>query len=1176
MVSTVLEIFHFNDRLKVEGSGKGVHFRAEGLSLRHSSNWPRPLSPLGERLAQRLPTLVENGQAGAVPDGVFLSYEQIQELSGEDAELFDSLCPWSPLSIELLSFGALGSPDFRIRTRFLFGNVEVDALRIGAFLRFRGTVYRLPESAHNMLQLIDDLNRWSPERKSNRQEVLLRWSEIRTVADSADAQLDRYLSEENVVAPECVHLDLSADDSGRVSVVPTFDGVSETSLHKEYLRFGKVQDIYDLSESGGARLRVVIRPEVHRALDKVKRFRRLSEREKDRILSNPALLLGDDPEASVADLLHFGSRVKGIDQYPARIQAFILRFGPRVKGIGEYPAHIQAFIASGEKWKDLGKEEQREGSPVRAGLEWTDYEGERKALLFKGKEEIQQLLDELQSAQVAQKPVVEYQGVKLPVESELLASLHDLLLELQDQGKKGDKPKSQRRRTGVLIYENIERVEHSEGSPEEGGNSQSNFTRPLALLPDVNLKNHQLEGIGWLQQSLQQPGTKGVLLADDMGLGKTLQALAFLAWVMEWQRKETLGRDSAPYNPILIVAPLILIDEVGWRAEIDRFFKSSHFMPYQVLYGKELKQLRREQGTEATLSRPLLDIEAIRCNRLVITNYETVTNYALTFAMIPWSIVVADEAHTFKDPNTRITYTMKALKAEFRVAMTGTPIQNRMLDLWNLVDFLQPGPLLGSAKEFQAQYERRSKGEEEAEKATEQLQQRLRMNRNNAVLLRRTKKEHLPGLPHKHERTIPCPLTPEQRQLHVSFIQRAQTGNGRGSAFSLLSSLNRLCQHPALLNKEGLVADNPATLMAASHKLQAVINQLQEIRGRGEKALIFAWFRDAQEILRKVIENEFKLNVHVVNGQAQGAGSKMLAARTRMIKDFEEQVGFNVLILSPEVAGVGLTIVKANHVLHYGRWWNPAVEDQATDRVYRIGQERDVEVYYFVATDPLGKFMTFDEHLHSLISRKRRSAQDFLEPQDDAETLQSELFRKVQADSGASNEVVVAPSISTPHAVAALSPSEFEALVAAMFEAEGYQIILTPYANDRGIDAIGIHEKEVLFVQCKHSQDGRSFDHSAIDEVAYGETYYTSQLLPGTLRERRPSLVVVANGEANSQSHREAEQRGIQLLTGRALFRRLANAKVTRVLLDHMEGGRAKSPDSVKSRLQEIIDRSTT
>jgi hypothetical protein len=514
------------------------------------------------------------------------------------------------------------------------------------------------------------------------------------LAGDAGADLDRYLSEEDTTTPERVHLDLHLDAAGRISVVPTFDDVPEDALHKEYLRFQDIQEIYDLSDSGGARLRIVIRPEVQRALDSVKKLRRLSGRDKDRLLSDPTQLLRDDPEGNAADLL---------------------RFGPRVKGIGEYPAHVRAFLSSGEKWEDLGEEGAVESWSIRGGLECIDYEGEQRVFYFDSSEEAQQLLNDLRQAQSAQQPVVEYQGVRLPVRLGLIADLDKTVQELSvgtEKMSRGEKS-TKASKTGVLIHTNLEKEEYSEGTPDESASLRASFVRPSTLLPEVDLKKHQVEGIAWLQQTFQRPGMRGVLLADDMGLGKTLQALAFLAWIIEHRLKNTLGSESGPYKPILVVAPLILLDDAGWGAEIERFFKSSHFESYRILYGRELSRLRQEQGTEVSLSRPLLNIDAIRQNRLVITNYETVANYSLTFATIPWSIVVADEAHTFKDPNTRITYTMKALKADFRVAMTGTPVQNRLLDLWNLVDFLQPGPLLGSAREFTAQYERKAVGEDE-------------------------------------------------------------------------------------------------------------------------------------------------------------------------------------------------------------------------------------------------------------------------------------------------------------------------------------------------------------------------------------------------------------------------------------------------------------------------------
>lgn len=1149
-----LEILLLNKQLPVVAEETGICFSARGLDLSRPANWPRPLSAFGERLAHRVPTLIENGQAHATSAGVFLSYEQIDALSVEDAELFDSLASWSPFSIELSAFSAIGNPDFRLRTRFLLGDLEVDPIRVGAFLRLRGTSYRLPSASHRLLKLVENMNRWPAEQKRNRRDVLLRWSEVLALVGDAGAELDRYLSGERITTPERVHLDLHTDNSGRISVVPTFDDVPESPLHREYLRFQDVQEIYDLSDSQGARLRVVIRPEVQRALDKVKRLRRLSGTDKDRVLSNPMLLLGDEPEGGVADLL---------------------RFGPRVKGIGEYPQYVRAFGPSGERWTDLGSEDKGVQT-IKAGLECTDYEGERKVLYFSSGEEIQELLDNMRQAQSAQRPVVEHQGVQLPVGSGLIADLEKIIKEFSAEGeeKTGGRQPTKAPRTGVLIYTNQEREEYSEGTPGKSDPPERGFALPSTLLPSVVLKKHQEEGLSWLQRMFRQTSVKGVLLADDMGLGKTLQVLTFLAWVIEDALKLVGGRDSGPYKPILVVAPLILLDETGWSGEMRRFFRSSHFMPYQILHGRELNQLRKEKGTEADLSRPLLDIDAIRANRLVITNYETIANFALTFATIPWSLIIADEAHTFKDPNTKVSYTMKALKADFRVALTGTPVQNRLLDLWNLVDFLQPGPLLGSAREFESTYEKKSNKEAEGKTVTETLRSRLRIGSQDAVLLRRTKEEQLLGLPKKRGQVIHCPLTVEQRGMHVNFIQQANTSQRSGSAFMLLSSINKLCQHPALLDG-GAVSASPAILIAASSKLRAVIDKLKEIRQRQEKALIFAWFRDAQEILKRVIESELGLDIHILNGQTRGAGSQMLAARTRMIKEFEEKPGFNVLILSPEVAGVGLTIVKANHVLHYGRWWNPAVEDQATDRVYRIGQERDVEVYYFIATDPLERFKTFDEHLHSLISRKRRNAENFLAPQPSHETLQSELLHEVREAAGVVSETTNIPSISTPQGVAALTPVEFEALVAAMLEKEGYTVVLTPYSNDRGIDIVGISAAEILFVQCKHAQDSRTFDRSAIDEVVGGETYYTYKLFPPGLRERVPRLMVAANGEADSQARRDAEQRGVALTTGQSLLKRIANARVTRPILDVVEGQRVHTLSDLQQRLLQIAEKNS-
>ena len=440
---------------------------------------------------------------------------------------------------------------------------------------------------------------------------------------------------------------------------------------------------------------------------------------------------------------------------------------------------------------------------------------------------------------------------------------------------------------------------------------------------------------------------------------------------------------------------------------------------------------------------------------------------------------------------------------------------------------------------------------------------------NQAIILRRTKERHLEGLPRKHVHRLIEDLSDEQRCAHVAFVRQSR-GCGQGAAFSLLSSLNKLCQHPVLLG-QGALGDDPLKLVSASPKLRAVLAQLRSISERDEKVLIFAWFRDMQEILRRCIRQQFGFEVNVLNGQTRGVGQRMLEYRSRLIRDFEGKEGFNVLILSPEVAGVGLTIVGANHVLHYGRWWNPAVEDQATDRVHRIGQEKDVHVYYVLSKDPQAKFRTFDERLDSLLERKRRRAADFLTPQADSDSLQTELFEDLQDDAEhMDGEVGSAPTIDNQSAVADLLPTDFEGLIAAMYGVEGYRTVLTPLSNDRGVDIIALSDTEVVFVQCKHAQDGRSFDPSAIDEISAGESFYTRTILPQWLRDRRPRLIVACNGDPDVRSRRDADQRGVQLVTGRALLQRLKNAGVTRPNVDGAGADRADSLEGVRQRLRSM------
>jgi SNF2 family DNA or RNA helicase len=258
--------------------------------------------------------------------------------------------------------------------------------------------------------------------------------------------------------------------------------------------------------------------------------------------------------------------------------------------------------------------------------------------------------------------------------------------------------------------------------------------------------------------------------------------------------------------------------------------------------------------------------------------------------------------------------------------------------------------------------------------------------------MRRDKRQRLPGLPEKREHEMTAPLSDEQRRMHLEVMKSA--GSGNAHPFELLHELMDIYQHPALRPRyEGIPANEA---IERCPKLAAVIDCLSDIRRRGEKTLIFANRKPMQQLLKAVIDQRFGLRVDIINGDRAGADKNgARATRRQMLDRFRSQPGFDVLVLSPIVAGLGLTLVEANHVIHYGRWWNPALEAQATDRIYRIGQTRPVHVYYPIAVDPLKEFTTFDEKLARIIKRRRQMAEDFLAPLPGEQEIQKELLDDV-------------------------------------------------------------------------------------------------------------------------------------------------------------------------------------
>lgn len=538
------------------------------------------------------------------------------------------------------------------------------------------------------------------------------------------------------------------------------------------------------------------------------------------------------------------------------------------------------------------------------------------------------------------------------------------------------------RTTSLRILHNIESLEYGAAIvlplPEKSGP-----IIPAALSGGVELKQHQMAGVAWLQHRFMQRvmGVRGALLADDMGLGKTLQCLCLMAWYRETQPQ--------PY-PCLVVAPVSLLE--NWKAEIGKFLDGSQGST-MLLYGQELARHRldpsqMDQEVRSMGLKKLLRPGFAADSAFVLTTYETLRDYELSFGRETWGVLVCDEAQKIKTPGALVTRAAKAMQSDFKIACTGTPVENSLADLWCLFDFFQPG-LLGSlsgfTKDFRKFIELREDGHEAQ---VEQLRKAI-----EPWILRRMKSEVAelpPKIDETHEsydRTAAAiPMSPLQRKLYSEAViaykrakeQAAESEQQAGTlTLALLHRLRVICSNPLSVDQDHADHFPVDEQLRHSPKLQWLVAQLENIRQSDEKVIIFTEYREMQRLVQRVIAERFEVDASIVNGSTTVDTLKD-ESRQKIIDRFQDRPGFGVIILSTTAVGFGVNIQKANHVIHFTRPWNPAKEDQATDRAYRIGQDKPVWVHCpTVAGDG---YESFEQRLAERLARKRALSHDLLTP----------------------------------------------------------------------------------------------------------------------------------------------------------------------------------------------------
>ncbi len=936
----------------------------------------RLLALVGEHLDDDLPPARQEETC------VFLTHKLVAGLEEHIARSL-GLPPNTLMILGIDCRGGISQPDFSIRAQWLSGGAipAVGAKTKGSLLFQGGNSWRIPEPLFSIYENI------SAFRATDTADDTTRFKLIANILDRLPSEeqnrirSDGYLTRIRIAQASAFSLRLRTDSKGfhfdpvlfgrRVqarressgedapvseaeSLLP--EAMQEIFAHHRFTQYQECRDRYALRDG----YYVYVEPSLQRALTVVRKAQDSDAQTRRSFARNPQAylkeLLGEELDEPVIEQLFIPTE----------------QYSERVRDLGIWQPVVLPWI----------KREPNTWLPERFGILVGDT---RLELSPEDATSLRELV-----AQAVRKgvPDVEFNGQKVPASTSTMEALgqlqgvsHPETKSLETQGEKL-RPENEAQGSSpafLIVDENYEDLAFRREC-----NARAVFERIIPPLVRSTLKPHQEDGLAWIQKAWCH-GLPGVLLADDMGLGKTLSALAFLGWVRDMCLSQGIGK-----KPFLIVAPTGLL--INWKEEHDRHLHPPGLGEILCAYGRDLRNVRTSKGSpgrDTELGSPQLNTERLREADCILTTYETLRDYHLSFAAVPVAVTVYDEMQKVKNPASQLSRAAKTINADFTVGLTGTPIENRLEDLWAIMDVIYPG-YLGDLKGFSHSFK------EDDMDALKHLKKHLMESEGEQppIMLRRMKFDHLPGLPEKHVEALQEPMPQKQAEAYSEVIGSAMGASGK-SILKVLHGLRSISLHPVHPQQWHELGDE---YISWSARLSCMFKILDSIVARREKALIFLESLEMQEVLAVMLQRRYKLPrpPMLINGSV--AGPK----RQDAVNSFQKSRNvFDVMVLSPKAGGVGLTLTAANHVIHLSRWWNPAVEDQCTDRIYRIGQDRDVHVYYPLAIhpDPSISECSFDLKLHALLERKRTISRDVLIPPegaDDVDNLFGDIFGRDQ------------------------------------------------------------------------------------------------------------------------------------------------------------------------------------
>ena len=868
-----------------------------------------------------LSMLADNGNAIIKGNEIIVPFDCIYLLSNFDQMLL-GIPSYYAKGVRLQGDGMLNEQDFKYHLELVTSLPNGNIIpfqRTGNVVECGKDRYLLKEPLYKLFELVEYFNSAGCEQK-DLSFNLRHFAIIKKQAKACGCLLDSYLENENVYAPETIKLSVSREEDG-MKVLPSLDVAQNDSFQNTFERSRRMMSVYPVQNEAGERTRIIFNDEQQKQLEPLKqrKCRFHTKEEIKDVIEHPTEYF--DPEQF--DLSDF--------------------YSDRVIEIGVYKPKFYPFISPYK-------------SQWVAGAQVETPENGTTNIQFEDEEELAEFEELIEEAESQGKDILSYEDAMIGLDdAKFLAQM------AREQLSHPDKP-IERNRNGrevLIIEENAEELGYKQERSNLVDEGRYTLYKNNYLIPDFQLKPHQQEGIAWLQH-LYLNHAGGCLLADDMGLGKTLQVLYFLDWH---------ARNHERHKPYLIVAPVTLLE--NWEAEYKRFFAEPALKVQRLMASDVPRQFNQQV------------INAMQDLSLILTSYETMRTSQLNFCAVDFEVVVLDEAQKIKTPGTLVTNAAKALKCTFKIAMTGTPVENTLLDLWCIMDFCVPG-LLGNAKAFAAKYQSPLRNEDTDLLAIgNEIHETLGLH-----FLRRVKSDVARDLPEKIEikERRDMPKVQEDTYQHVvsDYVNGIQP-----NILLTIQDIREVSEHPYLYDSTLHNRELPE-LINTSARLQVTVAFLNRIKQRNEKVIIFSERREIQRLLQRLVWEQYGIVAKIVNGDTPASTKSVNnLSRQASVDAFKEKQGFNVIIMSPIAAGTGLNVTAANHVIHYSRHWNPAKEGQATDRAYRIGQTKDVYVYYPMAVSP--NFQAFDVTLDDLLARKSHLATSTIYPTEKAEVKVEEL-----------------------------------------------------------------------------------------------------------------------------------------------------------------------------------------